>query len=50
MSLNNDGDNYTGCVAAQGLGTILDELHFSAEGLRILGTRYATKYLQMTEQ
>jgi hypothetical protein len=50
MALNNDGDRYTGCVAAQDLSTILDDLHFSAEGLRILGTRYATKYLQMTEQ
>ncbi len=50
MALNNDADNHTGCVAADGLGTILDNLHFSAEGLRILGTRYATKYLQMTEQ
>ncbi len=50
MALNNDGDQHTGCVAADGLSTILDELHFSAEGLRILGTRYATKYLQMTEQ
>ena len=50
MALNDDGDRYTGCVAAQDLSTILDDLHFSAEGLRILGTRYATKYLQMTEQ
>lgn len=50
MALNTDGDQYTGCVSSAGLGTILDGLHFSAEGLRILGTRYATKYLQIIEQ
>jgi len=49
-ALNDDGDPWTGCVESDGLSTILDRLHFSAEGLRILGTRYATKYLQMTEQ
>lgn len=50
MALNTDGDPATGCVSSDGLSVILDNLHFSAEGLRILGTRYATKYLQMTEQ
>ena len=50
MALNNDGDAATGCVSAEGLTTILDDLHFSAEGLRILGARYATKYIQMIEQ
>ena len=50
MALNTDGDSWTGCVASDGLPTFLDGLHFSAEGLRIIGTRYATQYLQMTEQ
>lgn len=50
MALNDDGDKNTGCVSSDGLSTILDNLHFSAEGLRILGTRYATRYLQMIEQ
>ncbi len=49
IALNNDGDPWTGCVASDGLTVILDDLHFSSEALRILGTRYATKYLQMTE-
>lgn len=50
MALNTDGDPSTGCVSSDGLSTILDKLHFSAEGLRILGTRYTTKYIQMIEQ
>ncbi len=49
MALNTNGEPWSGCVESDGLSTILDNLHFSAEGLRILGTRYATKYLQMTE-
>lgn len=49
MQLNTDGDPRTACVESDGLSTILDRLHFSAEGLRILGTRYATKYIEMTE-
>jgi len=49
MALNTDGDSWTGCVTSDGLPTFLDGLHFSAEGLRIIGTRYATQYLQMTE-
>ncbi len=49
-ALNNDGDAWTGCVGSEGLQTLADGLHFSAEGLRTIGTRYATKYLQMTEQ
>ena len=49
-ALNTDGDPTTGCVSSEDLSVILDNLHFSAEGLRILGTRYATKYIQMTEQ
>ena len=50
MALNTDGDDWTGCVSSEGTPTFLDGLHFSAEGLRIIGTRYATQYLQMTEQ
>lgn len=50
MALNTDNDAWTGCVSSDGLPTFLDGLHFSAEGLRIIGTRYATKYIQMTEQ
>lgn len=50
MALNSDGDDYTGCVSAAGLPTFQDKMHFAAEGLRILGVRYATKYLQMIEQ
>lgn len=50
MALNSDGDNWTGCVSSEGVPTFLDGLHFSANGLRIIGTRYATRYLQMTEQ
>lgn len=51
-ALNTDGDPSTGCVSSEGLSTLTvgDPFHFSGEGLRILGTRYATKYLQMTEQ
>jgi len=49
MALNNDGDNWTGCVEGDDLPTFLDDYHFSAEGLRIIGTRYATKYIQMSE-
>ncbi len=50
MALNTDGDAWTGCVTSEGAQTFLDGLHFSADGLRTIGTRYATKYLQMTEQ
>ena len=50
MALNNDGDQWTGCVESDGLQTLPDGFHFSAAGLRTLGARYATKYLQLTEQ
>lgn len=50
MALNTDGDDWTGCVSSDGVPTFLDGLHFSADGLRIIGTRYATKYIQMTEK
>jgi len=49
-ALNADGDPWTGCVEAEDLPTINDDAHFSAVGLRILGARYANKYIQMTEQ
>ena len=49
-NLNTDGDPWTGCVESDGLQTQEDQVHFTAEGLRILGTRYATKYLQLIEQ
>jgi len=50
MNLNSDGDQWTGCVDASGLRTHEDQVHFLADGLRFLGTRYANKYLQMIEQ
>lgn len=50
MALNNDGDKWTACVEGDDLPTFLDDYHFSAEGLRIIGTRYATKYIQLSEQ
>lgn len=49
MNLNSDGDPWTGCVVSDGLRTHEDQVHFLADGLRVLGTRYATKYLQMIE-
>lgn len=48
MMLNTDGDANTGCVAAAGLPARDANIHFSTEGLRTLGTRYGTKYIQMT--
>lgn len=50
MALNNDGDRWTGCVEGNNLPTKSDGFHFSAEGLRIIGARYADKYIEMTEQ
>ena len=38
-NLNTDGDPWTGCVESDGLPTHEDQVHFTAEGLRILGTR-----------
>ena len=49
-NLNFDGDPWTGCVQANGLPTFVDGVHFLAEGLRVLGTRYGDKYMQMIEQ
>jgi len=50
MNLNSDGDQWTGCVESDGLRTHEDQVHFTADGLRVIGTRYATKYLQLIEQ
>lgn len=49
MALNNDDDSWTGCISSDTAPTFLDGLHFSADGLRIMGTRYATRYIEMTE-
>lgn len=52
--LNSDGDKWTASVqgsAASGLsvrGDDPDQNHYSAEGLRELGSRYATAYFEMT--
>ncbi len=51
MALNADADPLTGCVAATDLPKRESDpygSHFSAEGLRTLGSRYADEYLQMT--
>jgi hypothetical protein len=47
MALNNNGDQWTGCVSSDNLSTHTDGYHFDAAGLRELGKRYATKYLAM---
>ena len=47
-SLNSDSDAYTGCVSASGLATKIDGSHFTAEGLREIGKRYADRYYDMT--
>ncbi len=47
-SLNSDSDAYTGCVSANGLPTRVDGSHFTAEGLREIGKRYADRYYSMT--
>jgi len=52
MELNNDNDERTGCVSAEGLTTLTADpvpVHFDAAGLRELGKRYAELYLSMTE-
>ncbi len=45
--LNRDSDPWTACIAAEGLPTIRDNAHFSAESLRTMGKRYADAYLEM---
>jgi len=46
--LNHDNNPWTACVAAEGLSTVRDDAHFSAESLRTIGRRYGDAYLQMT--
>lgn len=46
--LNSDNDPNTACIAAEGLDTRSDNVHFSASALRIMGRRYADQYLAMT--
>lgn len=51
MALNSDSDQLTGCVPATDLPKREDDpygSHFSAEGLRQLGQRFANKYLEIT--
>ncbi len=43
-ALNTDGDAKTGCVSANGLQSIGDDVHFDAASLRTLGSRYSDKY------
>ena len=45
--LERDSDPWTACIAAEGLPTRGDDIHFSAEALRLIGKRYADQYLQM---
>lgn len=56
MELNTDGNPWTGCVVANDLSTRDADpdtgnvgTHFDANGLRVLGHRYANEYLQMTD-
>ena len=46
--LNSDNDPNTACIAAAGLDTRSDNVHFSETALRIMGRRYADQYLAMT--
>lgn len=53
-ALNDDSDPWTGCVVATDLSTrdangSNPGSHFDANGLRLLGRRYATRYLQLTD-
>ncbi len=45
--LNTDGDDWTACVEGEGLPSLGDDIHFSAEGLRIIGARYGWQYVTM---
>lgn len=52
MALNSDSDPLTGCVPATDLPKRHDDpygSHFSAEGLRALGRRYAREFRRMTD-
>lgn len=45
--LNTDGDPWTACVAGEGLPSLEDGIHFSADGLRIIGERYGWQFITM---
>ena len=47
-ALNSDADARTACASAGGLESVGDGLHFNAASMRILGARYAAKYLEIT--
>lgn len=52
-ALNHDNDPYTGCVKGTDLPKRADDpygSHFSAEGLRTLGQRYADKYFELSSR
>lgn len=46
--LNSDGDPQSACVSSEGLESLGDDIHFSADSLRQLGVRYATKYYEIS--
>ena len=45
--LNSDADEWTACVAAEGLPVLPNTNHFNAESLRTLGARYGNAYLEL---
>jgi len=47
VRLNSDADEWTACVAAEGLPVLPGTSHFTAESLRTLGSRYGDAYLEM---
>ena len=47
QKLNTDSDPWTACIEAEGLPTIRDDAHFSAEALRTMGGRYADAYIEL---
>ncbi len=47
--LNRDSDPTTACVRGIDLPTLGDDRHFTGEGLRTLGARYADAYLDIVE-
>ena len=47
QKLNQDNDEWTACIEAEGLPTFEDGAHFTAEALRIMGRRYADQYIEM---
>lgn len=49
-ALNTDGDSRTACVSSGGLTTVGDGVHFSASSLRVLGSRFASKYMDIVDK